>query len=514
MSTLALPRRASRQPVREAVLDYTNHLADGLLGGYLASTGRFFGAPAGIGARFGGTPRMVFDPKFGFGIRRSDTFGGSINQVDTGRPALTTSDVTILAVARPSTSTAAGAYLATMGQNAGAVGLSIRSGTGTEAKYQMTVYIGATRTIGGSIPVSLSRDIAVVVGRHIRNVEQALFVNGVKDPAVGNFTGSTINLSFFGITGTGPEQETYMLLVWDRALSDDEIARISADPYQIFAEPARMLAVPASAPIAQPDPLEPRGAAGIQGNQASTGSISQSQNVGGMLGVQSNAAGVGSIWQAQDLSGAPGEQANAASPGVVDQQLQLAGAEAAQQNAGSTAGIGQGLTLAGADGTQQNAGGVGVIVSEMSGTLSGDVGSQGNTGGSGAIAQVHALVGDDGDQFNVGALGAVGQAQILSGDPGMQSNTGGSGTITTDASEVLSGAASEQANLGTTGSITQTAVLAGADGVQQNTGTIGGLVRQGLAIIYIDPGEMRMHAIAGEQRLWTAPGEQRILSLH
>ena len=339
MSILTLSRRASRQPVREAVLDYTNHLADGLLGGYLASTGRFFGAPAGIGARFGGTPRMVFDPRFGFGVRRSDTFGGSINQVDTGRPALTTSDVTILAVARPSTSTSAGAYLATMGQNAGAVGLSIRSGTGTEAKYQMTVYIGTTRTIGGSIPVSPGREVAVVVGRHIRNVEQALFVNGVKDPAVGNFTGSTINLSFFGISGTGPEQETYMLLVWDRALSDEEIARISADPYQIFAEPGRPMFFTAGAPVLPDVSL----AGTAQLSAVANGALVSSVRLGG--GAATTASAWASLSTSLPLAGAASARVTAG--GVLSTSITLAGAAVTGASA-SGALAGEGVSLGGA----------------------------------------------------------------------------------------------------------------------------------------------------------------------
>ncbi|WP_305821391.1 hypothetical protein [Massilia brevitalea] len=317
MSMLTLPRRASRQPVREVVIDRTNHLTDGLFGGYLASTGRYFGAAAAAGARFGGTPRMVFDPKFGFGVRRNDTLGGSINQVVTGRAAMTTSDVTILAVARPSSSTSAGAYLATMAQNAGAVGLSIRSGTGTEARYQMTIYINATRVIGGSIPVSPTREVAVVVGRHIRNVEQALFVNGVKDPAVGNFTGSTINLSHFGVLSTGPEQETYMLLVWDRALSDEEIARISADPYQVFAEPGRPMFLKTGAPVV-PELLL---AGGAQVSVTAAGALSTAVRLGGAAVIRTSTSGA----LATSLSLAGVGAARSSASGALSTGIELGG---------------------------------------------------------------------------------------------------------------------------------------------------------------------------------------------
>ncbi|MDN4057130.1 hypothetical protein QPK31_02720 [Massilia sp. YIM B02769] len=274
---------------------------------------------------------------------------------------------------------------------------------------------------------------------------------------------------------------------WERLLDPVEMEAQRTAPWQMLRAPRRLVG---AAPAAVPLQL-----AGRDGSQANVGSA-------------------GSITQTQETAGAGGAQQNAGSVGMLGQVQNLGGADATQLNVTDVGQIGQVLTLAGADGVQQNAAGSGEITSEAPGLLVGVEGNQLNSGSVGAIGQVQVLAGADGGQHNAGAAGAVGQVQNLIANHGDQFNDGSVGAITIAPPESLEGAEGQQANVGDTCAITQSAVLAGADGAQHNTGTVGALVRIGLAIIYTDPGELRIYAAVGECRIWTAAGEQRILTLH
>lgn len=235
MTALLITRKSGIQPAREAVIDPASPFARDFLVGYLPTIGnRFFGAAAGS-PRLAGVPRYVYDRRFGTGIRRADAFGTGINKSRLTRRVDPAGDLTMLAISRPSPNITTSSYLVTMAQGSNAVSFSARSSNGTTRAYCGTLYVGgATRTFGGSFAIGDDLPIAVVVSRQINGVEQALFVNGVKDPVVSNVSGSTITLSFFGNYSAAAETETYLTLAWTRALSDAEIKSISADPYQMF----------------------------------------------------------------------------------------------------------------------------------------------------------------------------------------------------------------------------------------------------------------------------------------
>jgi len=274
---------------------------------------------------------------------------------------------------------------------------------------------------------------------------------------------------------------------WDRLLDPVEVDAQRTAPWQMLRAPRHLVG---AAPAAIP--LQLVGRDGSQANTGSAGSITQTQETAGAGGTQPNAGSVGMLGQVQNLGGADGAQLNITDAGQ----------------------IGQVLALTGADGVQQNAAGSGEIASEAPGLLVGVEGNQLNSGSVDTIGQVQVLAGADGGQQNAGAAGAVGQVQNLVADHGAQVNDGSVGAITIAVPDSLEGAEGQQANVGDAGAITQSAVLAGADGTQHNTGTVGALVRLGLAIIYTNPGERRIHAAVGECRIWTADGEQRILTLH
>jgi len=275
------------------------------------------------------------------------------------------------------------------------------------------------------------------------------------------------------------------------AFALDDARLLSANPWSMFddvdAEDERIIT--AAAPVG---PLNLAGVAGVQGNQPGTGAINQVQNVVGTAGAQANAGGGGAIGQVQSLSGAAGAVASTGGGGAIEQT----------QN------------VVGATGTQQNTGEVGEIAMEAPGLLLGAEGEQGNAGAGGAIGQDQVFAGGSSDQLNIGSTDTAGQVHNLIGVAGIQQNTGDAAAIAIAVPDALEGAAGEQINVGADGAIGQSAVLAAAEGVQRNIGDVGALAHLGPAIVYADPGEIRIYAERGERRVWPIAAEQRILTLH
>lgn len=246
MTRVILPRGCTKQPTRHSTLNPYSSLTQGLRVGWVAPHQKFFGAINSAQA-MSGNNAWVYHDRYGVGQTRRDSFSTALPQ-NSMAEVDGASNMTLLAIARPSNSVNSANYgLVSVGQNTSGTMFSIRTTDGDRLFYRGYIYIGGARYFGGSFSFDGNdRSVDVVVIRQIYNEEQALFLNGVKDPAVGNFIGSTLTLRAFGNYSGGPFNETYMLLMWDRALSDMEIKSISDNPYQIFLDSPRFIDVVAA----------------------------------------------------------------------------------------------------------------------------------------------------------------------------------------------------------------------------------------------------------------------------
>lgn len=309
MSSLILPRRFGQQPTGMPTLDMGNSLSNGFFAGWLPVHSMFFGPGVVLQRATMTNPMWVSDPRFGIGQRRNDRFGSGIQQVGLMRGLGQARDVTLVAVARPGTEVSSNALMGSLGQSGNGVSMAVEMGNGTAQFYGGRIYIGGTRRIGGTFPVPPDRPVAVTAIRQRYGVEQSLFVDGVKDPVVGNFTGQMISSGNFGNYNSGSYTEIYALYVWDRALSDDELALLAENPYRMFAEQqARIFIAGESAPPPDSVSIEVPAPGAIARAYVGTVMASASANVA--------VAGVG----AASSVGAPfvsaGSNANAAPGGV------------------------------------------------------------------------------------------------------------------------------------------------------------------------------------------------------
>jgi hypothetical protein len=204
--------------------------------GYLGSTHTFFGAAASYATM--ATLSQSYDRRYGVG-----TFGAAIPTSSlalTRKPIGANSDVTLLSLFRPPTGVIE-KYCGNLGQNSGANSFGVTVGDGASAVIRGRMYLSGTRTFGGGTIVTDTQTPISTVVRQKYNVEQALFVNGVKDPTTSAFTGGSFSQTHVGVTGSGANFSLFLLATWERALSDTEIWELSQDPYQIFYRPNRRI---------------------------------------------------------------------------------------------------------------------------------------------------------------------------------------------------------------------------------------------------------------------------------
>lgn len=174
----------------------------------------------------------------------------------------------------------------------------------------------------------------------------------------------------------------------NRALSDDEIESLSANPWQLFR------------------PVQRRVYFDMGAGGGATGELILAAGNASQL----NSGGTGSIELTHELAGSASSQDNAGSGGAMDQALVLVGASSVQANSGSTASLsGVQVSLTGAASAQANAASVGAISQSIN--LQGGSDIQANTGLVDAIVQAYVLGGASSAQSNLGSTG-----QIILGD--------------------------------------------------------------------------------------------------
>lgn len=281
---LILPNRFYRQPTSN-LIDAGNPITKGLNAGYLASTKSFFGSASAPQKTPNNTYR--YDNRFGVGTV------GNVNStfLETVRaPVGANSDITLLSVFIPSSSTTE-YFPGHIGQTNGAMSFGISTGNSVTNVLRGRMYLSGTRYFGGGTTITDFNKPIVAVTRQKYNVEQALFVNGVKDPTTTAFTGGSFAAGFIGVSGAGAGQTQFLIATWARALSDAEIWELAQDPYQIFHRPNRRIWVDIPAGGAYNITSAPA-AFSLTGNAAGLNVSRKATLTAGSFALTGNAAGL------------------------------------------------------------------------------------------------------------------------------------------------------------------------------------------------------------------------------
>lgn len=231
---LILPNRFYRQPTSN-LIDTGNPISRGLNAGYLASTRSFFGATSPAQT----SPNSTYRYDQRFGIATMGTIGATA-LATVFAPVSGSSDMTLLSVFFPATGVSE-TFPGNVGQISNAMSFGLSVGNGTTNVIRGRCYLSGTRYFGGSTTITDFNKPIVAVTRQKVGVEQALFVNGVKDPTTTAFAGATFNTVNIGVVGAGANQAQFLVGLWGRALSDTEIWDLAQDPYQIFHRPNRRI---------------------------------------------------------------------------------------------------------------------------------------------------------------------------------------------------------------------------------------------------------------------------------
>ena len=144
------------------------------------------------------------------------------------------SSFTLLSVELVSSSVAATAGIYKLGNASNAARAWVSSANGTTAgAISASIYLGGNRTLGGSF-VKPVGSMYIGVLRHRHGVGASLFVDGAEDPVKALFTNTSLGHGFFGVRDAATDGANALSVVWNRALSNAEIAEISSNPWQLF----------------------------------------------------------------------------------------------------------------------------------------------------------------------------------------------------------------------------------------------------------------------------------------
>lgn len=232
-----------RQPQGKLELDESSPLARGLYCYFDPLINRLVN-DAGVTSSVNNGQRVIGTR--GQAHARIDGYGSAINQVLVpGYPA-TTSDFTLVTLCSVNQSNATAYQVVSTAQSANAIAAAIETGDGsTKGRIRGRAYIGGTRYVGGSF-VILDDDMHLLAFRQRYNVEQALFVDGVKDSVTGAWTGPGVGFSYCGAYTLAPYQKIGLSLWYNRALTDGELRALADNPWQLFRPRSLGIFVPAT----------------------------------------------------------------------------------------------------------------------------------------------------------------------------------------------------------------------------------------------------------------------------
>ena len=152
--------------------------------------------------------------------------------------------VMALHMLRARTISASGVTLANASQNNNSVNFATQTlSPGGSTIIQGRAFLDGGTRVFGATPVTdamLGKPLVTLMRHDNVGGEQSLWVNGVKDPQTLAFSGATsVGRDWVGQQAASSYGHGYLMLVWDRALSDAEIRSVSANPWQVF-EPVRV----------------------------------------------------------------------------------------------------------------------------------------------------------------------------------------------------------------------------------------------------------------------------------
>lgn len=233
-----------RQPQGKLELDESSPLARGLYCYFDPLINRLVN-DAGVTSSVNNGQRVIGTR--GQAHARIDGYGSAIQQVLVpGYPA-TTSDFTLVSLCSINQINASQYQVISTAHSSNAVVAAVETGDGTtKGRIRGRAYIGGTRYIGGSFTI-LDDDMHLLAFRQRYNAEQALFVDGVKDPVTGAFTGPGIGFSYCGAYTLAPYQKIGLNLWYNRALTDGELRALADNPWQLFRPRSLGIFVPVAA---------------------------------------------------------------------------------------------------------------------------------------------------------------------------------------------------------------------------------------------------------------------------
>lgn len=267
--TLTLPSRLTRQPQQSLPIARNNPLAAGLVAAYY---------PQGTNAIAQGSPRFLAGAAgLGFASTSNSRWQVSPNAKVSLSPTWTI--LTILQGTESNTS-GGGTALYTERPNANQiVKLAIGDGTTNFATLVVRDASGSNLVLfRGVTDVRTMATPRVIAGVRRSASSHALYVNGRLDSSSTASAAGTFNDTAAQIGGDAQDVNSALtgtasvplVLLWTRALSDAEIAAVSANPWQVLAPRQRsMVALASAAPVGNTYTLTAdQGAYALTGNAA------------------------------------------------------------------------------------------------------------------------------------------------------------------------------------------------------------------------------------------------------
>ena len=224
--------RLSR-PSGTSEIDYSNPLAFGLIQAVNGSQTRY-----SVGGFQLQRPVKVATT---LGIADATSFGQMYLATPEIGPSNSSFTFLIIEIVSSSTNISTGASVYKLGHLVNASGTFISSANGTTAgAISASLYLGGTRVLGGSFVKPVGSMYTGVL-RHRHGVDTCLFVDGVEDPAKLTLTNTSLGFSYFGPRIVPVGAANVLAVVWKRALSNDEIAAVSRNPWQLFKPASRRI---------------------------------------------------------------------------------------------------------------------------------------------------------------------------------------------------------------------------------------------------------------------------------
>lgn len=305
MAVLTRPVRRTAQPSGPAAIDWGNPLTRDLVAVQHVAGGVWLSrrgvSPIAITV---GTPVRTPNPK-GVAIQHPAFFSYSLSEISDASVTGYAGPVTLLSVFVPDTTT----NLTEPAFFGGGFGHRIQATYASTPGKIGAVFRGLS-PIGGTNTLSNLSVPAVVISRSIPAVEQAVWVNGVKDPSTSSGTHDALPAANMGLAAARPG--LMLNAFFKRALSDAEIAQLSANPWQLFDPTHQRVAydVGTGAPpdTTAPTLTLPTGA--DTGSTTATGTITTDEGSGtayAIVSVLATAPSVAQIQAGQNSLGAAAE---------------------------------------------------------------------------------------------------------------------------------------------------------------------------------------------------------------